>query len=115
MFFKQLPIINYLTKCRMILTACLRMLFQMRSNIQVLLAIFLLSPSVLLAQNQLNIRGKILDGQTNTPMPDVNVVVKGTKNGVKTAPQWRIFNPGKTGRRDTIFICRLYQSRSKSR
>ena len=70
----------------MTLTAFLRACFRMRFSIQVLIAIFLLSPSVLLAQNQLTIRGKILDGQTNAPMPDVNVVVKGTKNGVKTAP-----------------------------
>jgi TonB-linked SusC/RagA family outer membrane protein len=55
----------------------------LRYGFATVFAMLLLTPP-LLAQNQLAIKGIILDGQTNQPLPDVSVTIKGTGIGTKT-------------------------------
>src|SRR5438067_2458596 len=47
--------------------------------------LFLLLSTGLRAQDLKSISGTILNGRTNAPMPDVTVVVKGSKTGATTA------------------------------
>src|SRR5205085_3453674 len=61
------------------------------------LSILVLTPHLLLAQNQQTIKGTITDGRTNSPMPDVNVVVKGTGNGTKTGANGEYTIKAKSG------------------
>ena len=58
------------------LTAC--------RGLRLLIAILLVSPNILLAQNQPTIKGIVLDKQNNKPLSDVSVIVKGSGNGTKT-------------------------------
>jgi TonB-dependent starch-binding outer membrane protein SusC len=61
-----------------------RILLRLRFGL--LMVILISSPLLLLAQGLQNITGTILDGRTNTPLPDVSVVVKGKGTGAKTGP-----------------------------
>ena len=47
------------------------------------LGLFLIATSAVLAQN-VTVKGKVIDVQTNEGIPGVNVVLKGTTNGVIT-------------------------------
>lgn len=51
---------------------------------RMLLAVLFLIPTCLMAQNLQTISGTILDGNTNKPLPDVNVSVKGSIVGTRT-------------------------------
>src|SRR6267154_2262795 len=62
-----------------------------------LLATLTSFPSSLMAQNKVTITGTILDGKTNTPMPDVSVIVKGTGEGTKTGSNGEYSIKAKTG------------------
>lgn len=66
------------------LTKCFRARSKMCSVALSLLVLISFNPSILLAQDQKTIRGTITDGQTNKPMQDVTVFVKGGKSGVTT-------------------------------
>lgn len=48
------------------------------------LGLFLIATSAVLAQN-VTVKGKVVDAQTNESIPGVNVVLKGTTNGVITS------------------------------
>ncbi|TDH21623.1 TonB-dependent receptor [Segetibacter sp. 3557_3] len=56
----------------------------LRTTLGLLLAILLLNTNTIFAQALSPITGTITDGRTNTPMPDVNVVIKGSGTGTKT-------------------------------
>lgn len=80
-------------------TFCYRMLYQMRSIIWVIIAMLFFAPPSLLAQNQQIIKGTILDKQTNMPLADVSIIVKGTGTGTKTGANGEYSiaaNPGST-------------------
>src|SRR5215217_2788940 len=49
-----------------------------------LLSLLIFTPLGLMAQDPLTIKGVILDGRTNSPLPDVSVLVKGAGTGAKT-------------------------------
>ncbi|MEO6230561.1 MAG: TonB-dependent receptor [Ferruginibacter sp.] len=51
---------------------------------RLLFAIFILNPTILFAQNQVTVKGKILDKQNNSPLSDVSVIVRGSGIGTKT-------------------------------
>lgn len=57
----------------------------LRFGFKTCLALLLLAPSTLLAQDQLSIKGTILDGQNKQPLANVSVTIKGNKNGTTTA------------------------------
>lgn len=57
-----------------------------RLGFGLLLAILLSTPFSLIAQNSQTIKGIIVDGRNNSPLPGVSVIVKGTGNGTQTGP-----------------------------
>ncbi len=64
------------------------------STIALLLAILISAPFSLIAQNLQSIIGTILDGRTNSPLPDVR---KSTGNGAKTGPNGEFSIKAKRG------------------
>src|SRR4249919_1754512 len=58
--------------------------FAMRFGVGLLFAILTSIPICLLAQNSQTVKGTILNGQSNLPLADVNVAIKGTGKGTKT-------------------------------
>lgn len=65
-------------------TSFCRTRFVVPLRVALLFSILLFSAINSFSQVQTIIKGKILDGRNNTPLADVNVVVKGTGSGAKT-------------------------------